>query len=65
MNPTGAQIKEKEQKPAKKSCSATKPRVQNERLKAWNEIASFLGQPLELAQRWATKRAAPGRFDLW
>ena len=43
----------KKQKPAKKSRPATKPRVQNERLKGWNEIASFLGQPVVVAQRWA------------
>ena len=43
----------KKQKPAKKSRPATKPRVQNERLKGWNEIASFLGQPVAVAQRWA------------
>jgi hypothetical protein len=36
----------KKQKPAKKIRPATKPRVQNERLKGWNEIASFLGQPV-------------------
>ena len=41
------------QKLAKKSRSATKPKVQNERLKGWNEIASFLGQPVPVAQRWA------------
>jgi hypothetical protein len=43
----------KKQKPAKKSRPAIKPRVQNERLKGWNEIASFLGQPVAVAQRWA------------
>jgi hypothetical protein len=43
----------KKQKPAKKRRPATKPRVQNERLKGWNEIASFLGQPVAVAQRWA------------
>jgi hypothetical protein len=43
----------KRQKPAKKSRPATKPRVQNERLKGWNEIACFLGQPVAVAQRWA------------
>ena len=43
----------KKQKPAKKSRPATKPRVQNERLKGWTEIASFLGQPVAVAQRWA------------
>ena len=43
----------KKQKPAKKSRPATKPKVQNERLKGWNEIACFLGQPVAVAQRWA------------
>src|SRR5438477_10046341 len=40
-------------KSAKRSRSATKPKVQNERLKGWNEIARFLGQPVAVAQRWA------------
>jgi len=43
----------KKQKPSKKSRPTRKPRVQNERLKGWNEIASFLGQALAVAQRWA------------
>jgi len=43
----------KKQKPAKKSRPVTKPRVANERLKGWNEMASFLGQPVAVAQRWA------------
>jgi len=43
----------KKQKAAKKSRPATKPRVQNERLKGWKEIASFLGQPVAVSQRWA------------
>lgn len=43
----------KKQKPGKKNRPATKPEVQNERLKGWNEIASFLGQPVAVAQRWA------------
>jgi hypothetical protein len=43
----------KRQKPAKKTRRAPEPRVQNERLKGWNEIASFLGQPVAVAQRWA------------
>src|SRR5436309_9391102 len=41
------------QKPSKKSRPTRKPRVQNERLKGWDEIASFLGQPVAVAQRWA------------
>lgn len=41
------------QRPAKQSRPATKLRVKNERLKGWNEIASFLGQPVGVAQRWA------------
>ena len=32
---------------------APKPKIQKERLKGWHEIASFLGQPLAVAQRWA------------
>ena len=43
----------KKQKPGKKSRPATRPTVQNEPLKGWNEIASFLGQPVAVAQRWA------------
>src|SRR5260221_6535194 len=43
----------KKQKPAKKSRPAAKPKVQNERLTGWTEIASFLGQPVAVAQRWA------------
>src|SRR5258706_15109921 len=43
----------RKQKLSKKSRTATKPRAQNERLKGWNEIASFLGQPVAMAQRWA------------
>ena len=45
-------MKEK-QKPSKKSRPTGKPRVQNERFKGWNEIASFLGQSVAVAQRWA------------
>jgi len=55
----------KKQKPSKKSRKATKPEVQNERLKGWNEIASFLGQPVAVAQRWARSGmpvAREGRF---
>jgi hypothetical protein len=43
----------KKQKPAKKGRLAAKPKAQKERLKGWNEIASFLGQPVAVAQRWA------------
>jgi hypothetical protein len=43
----------KKQTPAKKNRPETKSRVQNERLKGWKEIASFLGQPVAVAQRWA------------
>jgi len=43
----------KKQKPAKKNRPAAKPKAQNERLKGWTEIASFLGQPVAVAQRWA------------
>ena len=55
----------KKHKPGKKSRPTTKPRAENERLKGWNEIASFLGQPVAVAQRWA-KSGMPvtreGRF---
>ena len=40
-------------KSAKKRRPTTRPKVQNERLKGWNEIARFLGQPVAVAQRWA------------
>ena len=40
-------------KSAETSRPPTKPKVQNERLKGWTEIASFLGQPVAVAQRWA------------
>ena len=43
----------KKQKSAEKSRRTTKARVQNERLKGWNEIASFLSQLVAVAQRWA------------
>src|ERR1700676_5224328 len=43
----------KKLKPSKKSRPAIKPTPQNERLKGWNEIAGFLGQPMTVAQRWA------------
>jgi hypothetical protein len=55
----------KKQKSSNRSRTATKPRVQNERLKGWNEIASFLGQPVAVAQRWARSGmpvAREGRF---
>src|SRR2546427_3184679 len=55
----------KKQKPAKKSRPAIKPTAHNERLKGWNEIASFLGQPVAVAQRWARSGmpvAREGRF---
>ena len=44
---------------------APTPKIQKERLKGWTEIASFLGQPVAVAQRWA-KSGMPvtreGRF---
>lgn len=43
----------KKQRSAKKTRPAAKPKIQNERLKGWNEISSFLGQPVAVAQRWA------------
>jgi hypothetical protein len=44
---------EKKLKAARESRSATNARVQNDRLKGWNDISSFLGQPVAVAQRWA------------
>jgi hypothetical protein len=55
----------KKLKPPKKSRSAMKQGVQNARLKGWNEIATFLGQPVAVAQRWAKSgmpTAREGRF---
>ena len=44
----------KKAKAAKKSRRpAPTPKIQKERLKGWSEIASFLGQPVAVAQRWA------------
>jgi len=44
----------KKAKAAKKGRRSTlTPKVQNERLKGWNEIARFLGQPVAVAQRWS------------
>ena len=44
----------KKAKAAKKSRRPTPtPKIQKERLKGWNEIAGFLGQPVAVAQRWA------------
>ena len=44
----------KKAKAAKKSRRSTPTsKIQEERLKGWHEIASFLGQPLAVAQRWA------------
>jgi hypothetical protein len=45
-------MKKKKSHP-KKSRPTRKPTAQNERLKGWNEIASFLRQPVAVAQRWA------------
>src|ERR1700686_1685340 len=55
----------KKQKPSNRSRTATKPRVQSERLKGWNEMPSFFGQPVAVAQRWARSGmpvAREGRF---
>jgi hypothetical protein len=43
----------KKSRPAKRPLRASKPKNQKERLKGWNEIAGFLGQPVAVAQRWA------------
>ena len=53
----------KKQKPVKKSRPAAKPRVQNERLKGWKEMASFLGQPVAVSQRWARSGTPVTRED--
>jgi hypothetical protein len=33
----------------------TRPAAQPELLKGWQQIAAFLGQPVSVAQRWATE----------
>src|SRR6267154_5735715 len=38
---------------SKKGRPAPKPKPQADRLKGWTDIASFLGQPVAVAQRWA------------
>src|SRR6266568_3830610 len=43
----------KTSRPARKGEVASKPKIQQERLKGWNDIASFLGQPVAVAHRWA------------
>jgi len=56
----------KKAKAAKKSRRSTPTsKIQKERLKGWHEIASFLGQPVAVAQRWARSGmpvARDGRF---
>jgi len=53
----------KKAKAAKKSRRpAPTPKIQKERLKGWSEIASFLGQPVAVAQRWA-KSGMPVRRE--
>ena len=42
-----------ETKTTKKSEAASKPKIQQDRLKGWSEIANFLGQPVAVTQRWA------------
>jgi hypothetical protein len=42
----------KKPQPEKRS-AASKPAAQPERLKGWDQIAQFLGQPIAAAQRWA------------
>jgi hypothetical protein len=38
---------------AKTGQEPSKSKAHKERLKGWNEIARFLGQPVAVAQRWA------------
>src|SRR6266700_353719 len=38
---------------SKKSRPAAKSNAQPDRLKGWTQIAQFLGQPVDVAQRWA------------
>jgi len=38
-----------------KKASASTIKSQPEVLKGWKEIASFLGEPVSVAQRWATE----------
>jgi hypothetical protein len=46
-------LMKKKQKAAQKNRPTIKAKSQNDRLKGWSEIASFLGQPVVVAQRWA------------
>ena len=46
-------LMKKKQKAAQKNRPTIKAKIQNDRLKGWTEIASFLGQPVAIAQRWA------------
>jgi hypothetical protein len=45
-------LMKKKQKAAKKNRPTITAKIQNDRLKSWNEIASFLGQSVAVAQRW-------------
>ena len=38
-----------------KSKTASKAKSQPEELKGWKEIAGFLGEPVSVAQRWASE----------
>ena len=38
-----------------KKASASKGKSQPELLKGWKEIASFLGEPVSVAERWASE----------
>ena len=47
--------KSSKEQTAKKSKAATAPAI----LKGWEQIASFLGQPVKVAQRWARTDEMP------
>jgi hypothetical protein len=47
------QTMKKAKAPKKGRRTTPRLKVQKERLKGWNEIAGFLGQPVAVAQRWA------------
>ena len=60
----------KKSKPATKSRPVSKPKIQQDRLKGWSEIANFPGQTVAVTQRWArsgmpvTREGPEGRFML-
>jgi hypothetical protein len=59
-----------------KKATASKIKSQPESLKGWKEIAGFLGEPVSVAQRWATEgmpmvregrsvTTTPGQLNEW